>query len=148
MEHNYIDTDYKNVENKIINSKDHNEVIDIIQETFPHWIVGTSKKYSDDYKHFQNNWEFITNKISQSTSQISKPLDVIIVEYIDNSPQHRTINLFTEILTVFGHSVRRKNEFISCEICGDAIPNRKIYNQLKERKIKVPIKWASKCSTC
>lgn len=146
MEKKYNDNDYKIIEKKIINAVNHNEVLDIIQTTFPNWIVNCSKKYSDDYKHFQNNWEFVTKKIKKQTKTECKPLDIILVNYIDNS--NRIITLFTEILTIFGHSVRRFNEFICCPTCGNCIPNKHIYNQLKERKISVPTQWSSKCSTC
>lgn len=132
----------KIIEN-IKNAENHNQVIDIITSTFPKWILGWPKKYSDDYKHFQNNWEFVCKKSG------CKTLTIIIVDFIVfNSPEHILITLFCELLTVFGHSVRRKEEFIECKVCGDVIPTEPVYKQLIERKINVPSCWMVKCSKC
>ena len=121
----------------------HDEVVNLINTLFPKWILGWPKQYSKDYPHFQNNWEFICKK-SQS-----KTLSVIIVDLIVfNNPKYKLIQLFCELLTVFGHSVRRKEEFIGCKICGDGIPTQNVYNQLVERKINVPACWMVKCNNC
>lgn len=138
--------DPENVEEIISELKEcqnYEEVINLIKKTFPNWILGFPKRYCTDYPHFQNNWKFICNKTN------CKPLTVIIVEYVvfeDNN--FRLLKMFSELLTIFGHSVRRKNEFIGCKICGDAIPNQYIYNQLVERCIPTPSCWMIKCSNC
>lgn len=127
----------------IKNAENHNEVVDIINKTFPGWILGWPKRYSIDYPHFQNNWEYICKKSGCNI------LSVIIVDYIVfKNPNFRLIQLFCELLTVFGHSVRRKEEFIGCKICGNAIPTQSVYNQLNERKITVPPIWMAKCLDC
>jgi hypothetical protein len=43
---------------EIKNAETHDEVVDIINKTFPEWIIGWPKRYSLDYPHFQNNWDF------------------------------------------------------------------------------------------
>lgn len=127
----------------IKNAEKHDEVVDIINTTFPGWILGWPKKYSTDYPHFQTNWEYVCKKAECNT------LSVIIVDHIVfNNPNYKLIQLFCELLTVFGHSVRRKEEFIGCKICGNAIPTQTVYNQLVERKISVPICWMVKCTCC
>ena len=127
----------------IKNAEKHYEVIDIINSTFPSWILGCPKKYSKDYKHFQNNWQFVCNKSG------CQPLNIVIVDMIEfNDKNYTLIKLFAEILTVFGHSVRRKEEFIECKACGDAIPTQLVYNQLVERKIDVPVFWSARCKDC
>jgi hypothetical protein len=140
----YVDTEsMSEILESIKLAESHDEVIDLINTSFPGWIIGWPKRYSKDYPHFQNNWEFVCKK-SQS-----KTLSVIIVDQIIfNDPKYKVIQLFCELLTVFGHSVRRKEEFIGCKICGDAIPTQMVYNQLVERKIPVPTCWMVKCRTC
>jgi hypothetical protein len=121
----------------------HDEIISLINEQFPGWIIGWPKKYSADYPHFQNNWEYMCKKSN------CKTLSVIIVDKIVfNDPKYTLNKLFCELLTVFGHSVRRKEEFIGCKVCGDAIPTKPIFDQLVERKIKTCAFWMVKCEMC
>ena len=65
-----------------------------------------------------------------------------------NNPKYTLVKLFCELLTVFGHSVRRKEEFIECKICGDALPSHEIFNQLVERKVTNLDCWMIKCRGC
>ena len=141
---NYQDPDnYDEIIEKIKNAEMHNDVVKIINETFPTWILGWPKRYSLDYPNFQNNWEYVCKKSECST------LSVIIVDKIVfNDPKYNLVSLFCDILTVFGHSVRRKNEFIGCKICGDAIPSEYVYKQLVDRKIQTPKCWMVKCTSC
>jgi hypothetical protein len=126
------------------NAEMHNSVVSIITNTFPNWIIGNSKRFSEDYPHFQDNWEYICKK-----SGCEKPLDVIIVDFlVFNNPRYKLCQIFAELLTLFGHSVRRKEEFIACKVCKNAIPTQNVYNQLIERKIKVPTYWMTKCTGC
>ena len=140
----YIDPSNKEqVMNDIKNSEMHSDVIRIIDKTFPGWLLGWPKKYCIDYPRFQANWEFVCKRSNSS------PLSVIIVDKIVfNDPKYSLVKFFCELLTVFGHSVRRKEEFIECKVCGDAIPTPMIYNQLKERKIDVPLHYSLRCSKC
>lgn len=138
--------DPENVEELIERIKEcetHDKVVDLINEIFPGWILGWPKRYCADYPHLQNNWEFVCKKSG------TKTLSVIIVDQIIfDDPKHSLIKLFCELLTVFGHSVRRKEEFIACKICGDAIPTQIVYNQFCERKISVPSCFMVKCQNC
>lgn len=138
--------DPENVEEivtRVKNCETHDEVVKLINEIFPGWIIGWPKQFCIDYPHFQNNWKYICKKSG------CKPLSVIIVDKIVfNNNKYSLIKLFCELLTVFGHSVRRKEEFIGCKVCGDAIPSQSVYNQLVERKISVPNCWMVKCRDC
>ena len=130
------------VEN-VKNCETHDEIVNLINKVFPTWIIGWPKRFCADYPHFENNWKYICKQSN------CKPLSVIIVDKIEfNDTKYSTIKLFCELLTVFGHSVRRKEEFIGCVICGDAIPSQYVYNQLVERKIPVPNSWMVKCRHC
>ena len=124
-------------------AENHNEVIEIINSIFPTWIIGCSKKYSVDYPHFTNNWENVCKKIK------CKTLDIIIIdELIFSDKEYSIVQTFCELLTLFGHSVRRKEEFFECKFCSDIIPTENVYNKLKNLKIKVPKVWSMKCANC
>ena len=129
--------------NKVKECSTHDEVVKLINETFPGWVLGCSKRYSLDYQHFQNNWEFVCKKSGCKTLSI-----IIVDKIIFNNPKYTLIKLFCELLTVFGHSVRRKEEFFGCKICGDAIPSEEVFNQLVERKITNLDCWMVKCRGC
>jgi hypothetical protein len=129
--------------NEIKNAETHDQVVNIITNVFPGWILGCPKKYSKDYQHFQHNWEFVCKQSNCNTLCI-----IIVDKIIFNDPNYSLIRLFCELLTVFGHSVRRKEEFIECNECGCVIPTQIVYNQLVERKINVPPVWSVKCKNC
>ena len=129
--------------NEIKNAETHDQVVNIINNVFPTWILGWPKKYSKDYQHFQHNWEFVCKKSNCNTLSI-----IIVDKIIFNDPNYTLIRLFCELLTVFGHSVRRKEEFIACNVCGNVIPTKMVYDQLVERKINVPQIWTEKCKNC
>ena len=140
---------YQDPENKgeifieLKNAETHDNVIKIINKTFPKWIIGWPKKYCIDYPSFQNNWEYVCKKTN------TRPLSIIIVDEVDfKSSNHELIRAFAELLTLFGHSVRRKTDFVACKMCGNAIPNEKLFNELVSRKIKTPKYWMLRCSTC
>jgi hypothetical protein len=137
----------KEITESIISSlkeaENHNKVVDIINSVFPGWIIGCSKKYSLDYPHFTNNWDNVCKKIG------CKPLDIVIVdELVFNDTNYSLIQMFCELLTMFGHSVRRKQEFFECKFCSSILPNQEIYNKIIEAKIKAPEYWSMKCKTC
>jgi hypothetical protein len=130
---------------KIKNGETHDEVVNVITETFPNWIMGWLNEFSSDYPHFQKNWESVCLKTN------TKPLRIIIVDkVVFDDPNYSLLRMFCEILTAFGHCVRRKEEFIDCKLCGDALPTPNIYNALKEKGkgLKLPFAWSPKCSTC
>ena len=133
------------------NAPTHKDVVDIIKTTFPDWIMGWPNQYCVDYPHLKNNWEYMCQKIK------CDPLCVIIVREVapglteGEAPEignMHLIRMFTELLTIFGHSVRRCTEFVSCPLCGDAIPVKPIYDEFKARKIDCPGIWSGRCSTC
>jgi hypothetical protein len=125
------------------NAETHTEIVDIIHETFPTWILGWPKNYSSDYPEFTQNWKNVCKKTK------SEPLCIIIVDKISfNDPNYSLLQMFAELLTVFGHSVRNKDDFFECKYCCDILPVQSIYNKLKENKIKVPKIWSMKCSGC
>jgi hypothetical protein len=128
--------------NSLKDAENHNKVVEIIESVFPSWIIGCSKKYSNDYPNFTSNWNSVCNKIG------CKPLDIVIVDDLVFDKEYSLIQMFSELLTMFGHSVRRKEEFFECRFCKSVLPTQNIYNKLQECKIKVPEFWSMKCKNC
>lgn len=121
----------------------HDGVVKLIDRTFQGWILGWPRRYCVDYPHFQNNWRYVCEKAG------TKPLHVVVVDFLDfDKPEYSLLRMFAELLTVFGHSVRRKEEFLGCPHCGDAIPNKVLYDELVKRGVTTPAVWSTKCSTC
>ena len=134
---------HKEIVEKLKNAETHNEVVKIIMETFPKWILTWCPRFCTDYEFLQNNWEFVCTKTN------SKPLRVVLVEsLVFKNEEHSLVMMFAEILTAFGHSVRRKEEFSRCKICGDAVPSKQVWKQFKQRKLSIPKKWSLICSKC
>jgi len=135
--------DMDEIINRIKNANMHDDVMKIITETFPSWIVGYPTKYSDDYPSFTDNWNFVCKKSGCT------PLNIIIVDFMCfNEKGYTLVQMFSELLTMFGHSIRRKEEFIGCKICGNAIPTEQVFYQLRERNVKTPNIWMVKCVNC
>lgn len=141
---------YKNPENtdSIINKlKEQKTITDVnilIKETFPDWIIGYMDSFCVDYPHLDNNWSVLCDKMGVLKAQI------IIVEVCEpqDGKDFSLLNIFTECLTRAGFVVRSKWQFVPCSTCGCAVPTEEIYDFLKEKKIKTPENWSSKCSTC
>jgi hypothetical protein len=128
---------------KLKECENHDQVVNLINETFPGWILGWPKRYGVDFPSFQNNWEYVCKKSGTRT------LSVIIVDTIVfNDTKYKLLKMFCEILTLFGHSVRRKGEFIGCKMCGDAIPSESVFLELVERKNTTLPCWMIKCREC
>lgn len=141
----YKDPENKNdIINDIKNAETHNEVMNIINRTFPEWIVNCCDKYSSDYNSMNINWKVICDKVG------AKQLNIILVDFIKfKDPEYELINIFCELLTIFGHSVRRKDEFILCGKCNkNCIPVKSVYEDMKSKNLNVPPVWSSECSKC
>ena len=49
---------------RVKNTEKHNDIVKLIDNIFPDWILGWCEKYSSDYSHFQNNWRFVCTKMT------------------------------------------------------------------------------------
>jgi len=122
------------------------EVKELIDEVFPTWFISVLPRYSKDYEGFQINWVNVSNMANVRTAQI------VIVDDMVFDESHNLIRTFAELLTRSGFSVRRKEEFIPCEKCGNALPTREMYEVYKkvqeESRIELPENWSNKCKNC
>lgn len=118
------------------------EVVDFINEIYPGWIITVLNRYSTDYRQIERNWITIAEKNNNRTAQI------IIVDEIIFDDKHILVRTFAELLTRAGFSVRQKNEWFPCSVCNSALPEKWIYDKLKENNVSIPENWDRKCSSC
>lgn len=118
------------------------DVKNLVDKTFPKWIVALLIGYSEDYPTLTENW----NSICESNN--IKPTKVLIVDYLEFNDSHTLVKTLAELFTKAGFVVRRKNEFIPCSECDKAIPVQDLYHNLKKSQSIVPLEWSTKCSSC
>lgn len=119
------------------------EVKKLIEEVYPNWFITILPQYSNDYKQLQTNWVNVANKIGVPICHI------IIVDDMIFDDNHTLIRTFAELLTRAGFSVRRKEEFFPCQVCGNAIPSKQMYEiYSKTQELTIPETWSSKCKEC
>ena len=121
---------------------DHSKIHELILKTFPTWLVHVTSTYSEDYPHLDKNWRFICEKTGVSKQQI------VIVDDIVKDDDHLLINIFCERMAREGYIVRRKREFIGCQVCGAAIPSESVFNHMKDNSLPTPDVWSNKCLSC
>ena len=144
---NYKDPDdideLKNIIEKMKTLSTTSETIDFINTHFPGWIICILPDYSADYPHLSYNWNFICDKIN------TMPKKIIIVDQIIQDPDYTLLAHLCEFITKNGYMVRRKEEFISCEKCGRAIPSAGLYEYMKTKMPdKIPKEWSATCKNC
>jgi len=126
-------------------------VIDTVNKYYPNWIVSILADYSPDYPRFKKNWETICKSLENV-----KPRYIVLVEMVYEdiflnkmSPDNYNLLIAAcDILTYKGYCIRRKGEFIPCEICGLAIPSKGVYDFMRQNKIECPKIWKNRCSGC
>lgn len=114
----------------------------LVDEIFPDWIITVMSDYSDDYPHLKSNWRTICNMAKVT------PAQVMIVDDILSGENYRLVRAFAECFTRAGFSVRRKAEFISCDVCGKAIPSIGMWKYMGNKNINVPENWFPTCQKC
>lgn len=128
--------------NKILESKDKDEIERLIQTHYPDWLMSSTCFYSDDYAFLTDNWK----KVCSLTS--SQPRKIIFVnELYFNDPNYKILNQLSEFLTKNGYCIRRYNEFVLCYKCNGAIPCIELWELIKH-KDNIPRVWSSHCKNC
>jgi hypothetical protein len=130
---------------QILEMKTYEEFKNIIDKTFPSWIIDSCDNYSIDYPHLNSNWK----KICQMQNVNSKK--IVLVKYlIFNDPEYSLLSSICEIMTRFGYCVRRISEFTKCVKCENAIPSIDIWTHLNTncKNFTIPKKWSDKCENC
>jgi|SRR3989344_2821814 len=122
--------------------KNPKETQNLIERTFPTWIVAILNSYCKDYPHLENNWK----EICRRTKTV--PKKIVLVQILKFATNFKLINIFAEIMTREGYVVRRVGEFIPCKKCQTAIPCYEIWALLKEKNFFVPEEWSETCLNC
>ena len=132
----------KEILSRLSSTGDTEDIRAIINSVYPTWLVSVMREYSQDYPHLNGNWTVICGKNG------SQKRGIVLVDEIVKDEEHLLINIFCERMTREGYMVRRRGEFVSCEVCNSAIPSLEVYSKMKMNFIKVPTVWSRTCTTC
>lgn len=139
----YLDPDNRDeILTRLRDLEDHQAVRQLIEETYPTWLLFWISEYSDDYSYLQKNWETICKLSGQKTQFI------VLVDWISFDDEHKLVQAFADRMTHQGFVVRRKEEFGTCSVCNKAIPCKELYEFMVKKRLPVPEKWSDKCTTC
>ena len=133
---------HQEISDNIRECKTIGDVKNLVDKTFPEWFVTLIPRYSTDYSTLQTNWINCCKKAGVPTAQI------MIVEDIEEGTDYSLIGEFTECFASAGFQVRRKQEFIPCCECGNAIASINMHSYMVEKGLPVVEKWSEKCTTC
>ena len=115
------------------------DVIDYIDVIFPEWIVSFSEKYSDSYPLLTESWKKACDELQV------KPTQIMIVDKVDFTEDHKLLTTIGDLFTKAGFSVRSKDHLLPCVKCGSSYPSQSIHTILKEAAknpdTDVPEKW-------
>lgn len=145
MSDKYADPPEKSkIMDRIRNAPTLGDLVPVLKETFPDWMVGTMKGYSPDYTHLTRNWHSVCDQIKVS------PKEIVLVEWTGNDDNHQLVNIFSDVLTRSGFAVRMKTEFFACPVCSLAIPHPTIHKMWIDMNLNenIPKEWKPHCSGC
>lgn len=114
------------------------DVINMIQEKHPGWIIDFFDDYSDDYEELSRNWVKICDLFK------TKPQKIMIVSKFECDDHYS----FAELFTKAGFVVRTQYEFIPCLVCQRILPTKVTYDKLKEHNKPVTEVWSERCMSC
>ena len=125
------------------------DIMKLVNNYYPTWIVYILDRFSDDYPHLTYNWEHVA-KLNNV-----KKAKIIIVDELNFGDNFKMLNTVCEILTKSGFLVRDKKDFIKCPVCDGVLVTNSIYHILYKintndgaRKIQIPTSWSDKCTGC
>ena len=117
------------------------DVKNLMDKIFPNLFITVLQEYSSDYSHLTENWKNLCKSINTEPKQI-----IILDNY---SEEDTLVKTFCELFTTAGFSVRRKCEYIPCNVCHNkAIPSEMIHKDFKDRDFNVPETWSESCTAC
>jgi hypothetical protein len=112
-------------------------VLNIVKDTFPEWIITYLPRFSPDYPHIAANWHKVCAQLNVT------PAQVMIVDYVSlGDVKTSLIAHFAECFTRAGFAVRAKTEYIPCSESGCAVPSASAWAAMKDMGLSVPETWA------
>jgi len=144
---NFKDPDNLNdIVNQIKNAQTIGTIYSIINNVFPNWILGFTRRYCPNYPHLTQNWHYICKQNNFI------PAQVIIVSFINNfeSKEHTLMNIFLDIFYKSGFSVRLSSNYKICPDCNNyVVPTINMYEKFVECNIEtIPSTWTETCKKC
>ena len=126
------------------------DLLTMIAEYTPRWIVAVLDDYAVDYDFLSQNWRTYCDMLKV------KPQKIIIVSemepYEEDQKEFTPIQQACDVLTMKGYCIRRDTEFIECEgHCGCAMATPELRKRMKTHPVvgyKVRGKWKPKCKNC
>ena len=121
------------------------EIFELIDKTFPSWVIHIVDNFSNDYPFLDQNWANICKELNVRKAKI---IIVRQISLIKEESNNKLIKIFCELLTKAGFIVRDVNDLQLCSKCGNALPTQGMYNTLKTMKVTIPEEYISECSKC
>jgi hypothetical protein len=118
------------------------DIVDLIDQYYPEWLVTSIDGYSEDYPQLTKNWNIVCEKMGVT------PKKIILVKEIKFSADYKIMEFICDFMTRNGYCVRRETEFVVCPDCNKAIPVESVHSVLKKNKSNVPLVWRSHCRNC
>lgn len=143
MEYNDVKNPKKVIQ-KLKSFKTIKEMLDLIADMYPKWMVAIGEEYCKDYPSLDKSWEKFRkeNKIKQKAA-------ILIVSHVPvRDKKQKIIQFMCDTLTYAGFVVRRNQEFTYCRVCNRFMPTKVLYDIMKERKLPVPHRHQLQCVDC
>jgi hypothetical protein len=121
------------------------EIFELIDKTFPSWVIHIVDNFSEDYLFLDQNWQNICKELNVRKAKI---IIVRQISLISEESNTKLVKIFCELLTKAGFIVRDVNDLQLCLKCGNALPTEGMYNTLKKMNVSVPEEYISNCSKC
>ena len=127
--------------NDLATLKNLKEVKDWTEKMYPQWLLGTAKRFSDDYPHLTCSW------VEMCKTLKTKPAEIMLVSYLPHKddPQRKILNTVCDIFSRCGFLLRREIEFKGCPVCSSLLPTQEAWQKLT---VKPPFKWSHYCRLC
>lgn len=127
-----------------------NELLSLIQQYTPDWIISVLDGYAPNYQILHKNWDTYCKMLK------TKPQKLLIVSHIEgyeeDQKEFTPIQQACDLLTIKGYCIRRDSEFMECEgKCGKAMATKELHRKLKNHPSiggYVRGRWSGTCTKC
>lgn len=125
---------------ELVDSKQPEKMLDIVNTQFPNWITHVSSGYHLKYNMLNRNWNDICENLKCERQKI---LLVSTVPTKDDEDQQLAAEMAfaCDFLTQKGFVIRRDIEFLKCKNSDSVYPCKELYNEMRKGKINVPHVW-------
>ena len=125
---------------ELIDSQQSGQILEIVNRQFPNWITHVSNGYHVKYNMLNKNWNDICNNLKCERQQIFL-VSTIPTKDDENQQLAAEMAFVCDFLTQRGFVIRRDIEFLKCNNSDRVYPCKKLYNEMRKRKVQVPHVW-------